>query len=46
MHLFLSNVISFIHSPALIVQDGPLASISGFLDHTQLDTDGRTPLDE
>jgi hypothetical protein len=29
---------SFIHSQALIVQDGPLASLSGFLDHTYKDT--------
>jgi hypothetical protein len=28
----------FSHSQALIVQDGPLASLSGFLDHTHTDT--------
>jgi hypothetical protein len=33
---------SFIHSQALIVQDGPLAPLSGFPDHTH----GRTPQDE
>jgi hypothetical protein len=29
---------SLIHSQALIVQDGPLACLSGFLDHTHTDT--------
>jgi hypothetical protein len=38
--------IYFIHSETLIVQDGPLASLSGFLDHTHIKTHGRTPLDE
>jgi hypothetical protein len=33
MHRFI-----FIHSQALIVQVGPLVSLSGFLNHTQLDT--------
>jgi hypothetical protein len=33
---------SFTHSQALIVQDGPLVSLSGFLDQTH----GKTPLDE
>jgi hypothetical protein len=33
------------HSQALIVQDGPLASISGFL-ISHIQTHGRTPLDE
>jgi hypothetical protein len=33
MHRFI-----FIHSQALIVQDGPLASLSVFLDHTHTDT--------
>jgi hypothetical protein len=28
----------FIHSQPLIVQDGPLTSLSGFLDHTHTDT--------
>jgi hypothetical protein len=28
----------FIHSQSLIVQDGPLAPLSGFLDHTHTDT--------
>jgi hypothetical protein len=37
---------AFIHSQALIVQDGPLVSLSGFLDHTHIQTHGRTPLDE
>jgi hypothetical protein len=41
IHLF---VRSFIHSQALIVQDGPLASLLGFIDHTH--THGKTPLDE
>jgi hypothetical protein len=27
-----------IHSQALVVQDGPLASLSGFLDRTHTDT--------
>jgi hypothetical protein len=38
LHLF--------HSEALIFQDGPLAYLSGFLDHTHKKTHGRTPLDE
>jgi hypothetical protein len=29
---------TFIHSQTLIVQDGPLASLSGFLDRTHTDT--------
>jgi hypothetical protein len=29
---------SLIHSQELIVQDGPLASLFGFLDHTYIDT--------
>jgi hypothetical protein len=33
-----SNINSFIYSQALIVQDGPLVSLSGFLDHTHTDT--------
>jgi hypothetical protein len=40
----------FIHSQALIVQDGPLASLLGFLDHTHTHThthtNGTTSLDE
>jgi hypothetical protein len=37
---------SFIHSQALVVQDGPLASFfRGFL-NTHIQTHGRTPLDE
>jgi hypothetical protein len=43
-HSMLSEFRSFIYSQALIVQDGHLASLSGFLDHTH--THGRTPLDE
>jgi hypothetical protein len=37
---FLSDLFltPLIHSQALIVQDGPLASLSGFLDHTHKDT--------
>jgi hypothetical protein len=31
-------VLHIIHSQALIVQDGPLTSLSGFLDHTHTDT--------
>jgi hypothetical protein len=38
---------SFIHSQALIVQDGPLASLFGIpWTHTYTETHGRTPLDE
>jgi hypothetical protein len=40
---------SFIHSQALIVQDGPLASLFGVYwshTHTHTQTHGRTPLDE
>jgi hypothetical protein len=37
----------FIHSQALIVQDGPLASLFGVSwSHTHIQTHGRTPLDE
>jgi hypothetical protein len=33
-----NRIYSFIHSQTLIIQDGPLASFSGFLDHTHKDT--------
>jgi hypothetical protein len=36
----------YCYSQALIVQDEPLASLSGFLDHTHIQTHDRTPLDE
>jgi hypothetical protein len=39
-------LITFIHSRALIFQNGPLASLSGFLDHIHTKTRGRTPVDE
>lgn len=41
-----SNNHSFIHSQAPIVQDGPFASLSGFLNSTHTRLQGRTPLDE
>jgi hypothetical protein len=37
---------AFIHSQALIVQDGPLASLFGGFLITHIQTHGRTPLDE
>jgi hypothetical protein len=44
--IYVSLPVYFIHSQVLIIQDGPLASVSEYLNLTHTNTHGRTPLEE